>query len=267
MLCGNSIEYLIYFKFCFCSYATSAFDTNINNDISELNELFMKNEFEMKAKESYIVYLELRNVITDQIKSFRVKYDKDMKLIRIESMPIKWCSIDLRNNCAQNENRDRDLRFSLISQQEIDIDSLDENSEFHGLESSLSQHLKEGIIKKDENGTLRVLNEFRNQSTIYVRHSKFTKYYGNFENWKCVFDLAKVTLPDNLNKKLLSMIRVSLSDSNEYSENTKEGLFKTSSNRKEIIAAFDIDLNNLNTSDIDNVIRLNWFLGQTLIKL
>lgn len=192
-----------------------------------------------------------------------------MKWIQTEFMPIKWCSIDIRNNCIGQNTRD--LRFSLAS--ENIPNDVDEDSFWFGLKSSLNEHLKAGIIKKDQieaHGQLRVVNDFRNQSNIYVKHLTSTLYNGNFANWKGLFDFAKVEIPNDLNTSMLSVFNVALCEVNEHSENdVKEGLFQTNLNKKEVLITANINLIKLKEREreIHDLVMWSWYLSQTLLKI
>ena len=101
------------------SNAYWAFDSNLNIDQQYINSIFIDNEFDSIADDSYIVYLELKDIKTERIIAFRIKYDSNFEFFRAESLPIKWMSIDLRNLSDEHK---KDIRFSLLSDREVATD-------------------------------------------------------------------------------------------------------------------------------------------------
>jgi hypothetical protein len=253
--------------------ATSSFDSNVLSNDAIL-KLFIENDFETKISECYLVYAdELAATTTQQATSttcdYRVRYDVNMNLSRIETMPIKWLSVDIRN-CGQTK-AERDVRFMLTSQKCIAKDqSSTEGVKFAGFNASVSKSLRKGIIVKDtdDNETLRVSPEFKDKGNIFVRHSKFTKFYGKYDNWKAIFDLAKVKLPSDVSTEFLEHIRVSFCESHEFSDNDAEGNFAIQQFRKEILLTFKLEhFNSMKSNQIRDLIILNWFLAQTFLRI
>ena len=116
-----------------------------------MNSIFENNEFETLVTESYIVYLEMKN--KNDTLAYCLKYDFNFEFKRIESIPIKWLCIDIRN---QNEKKpvSYDLRFMLVSTKLIDL-------EVH--QTTISNL---NLFNKFKNGVIVQFNENSNQKLI-----------------------------------------------------------------------------------------------------
>ena len=213
----------------------SAFDSNINSDDNFLYGIFEKNEFDSKTDNNYIAYVEMSSVKLKKLNAYRLNYNSDLELVRVETLPIKWLSIDIRNLCHKmNKKSSRDLRFSLISEKEIKFGSAsdEEEKELFSNKNVLNQIIKDCIFKKngDSGNNLILCEEFKT-GEIFIRHSKAIKYQGGFDNWKPIFDLAKIDIPEDFARKWLEFITVSISDSDEFSDNDEYGKFQIFTNR------------------------------------
>ncbi|CAF0737858.1 unnamed protein product [Brachionus calyciflorus] len=242
------------------SQANTAFDSNVKTEANYLNNLFLNNEFDTKISNCYVVYAQLKNIESMRKNCYRLKYDPDIKLVRIETLPIKWLNIDIRNQCENKENRD--VRFNLVSEKEIDLDDremIDEN------ESNMI--LREGIIKKNADNEPIVIEELRNSPSIFVRYGESIKYYGSYENWKPLFDMANVKFPENISNNLLQNFRVSLSESKEYSDFDERGVFMTQASRSEVSISSKVDINTLKAVEINDLILLSWHLIQVFSRI
>ena len=264
-------------------HANSAFDSNISTDQKSLHGLFRSHEFESKASANFVVYLELLNnqIVGEEkknsrTKSYRVKYDTDMNLIRIETMPIKWLNIDVRAADANG----KDTRFSVISEKLIELAEPDiELQEKSGLDKSLNDKIRAGILKElscigdgedNEKKKVLVVNpEFRSTSSIFARSSNTIKYFGTVDNWKSLFSLAKVKFPSHLSSiKLLENIRICLCESDEYGENDPhDGQFKVTTSREELIVSFKIDVNELSAVELQDLVVIVWHVAQVFGKI
>lgn len=239
--------------------ANTAFDSNVNYDLNSLNTIFLENEFESKTSHTYIVYLDLKNAENQRKNTYRLKYGSELEFVRIETLPIKWCSIDIRNMTKNTETRD--IRFNLISEKILNLER--ENVD----ELKVNKAIENGVIKIDNNGNSILNEEFRSCSSVYVRDSKSIKYYGGYEHWKILFDMAKVQLPDNISKEFLKNFRICLSDSKEFSEPDERGHFSIKTNRTELSVASKVDVNSLKSSEINDLVLLCWYLIQIFAKI
>ena len=232
------------------SNAYSAFDSNLNIDQKYLNSIFIDNEFDSITDDSYIVYLELKDIKTERIIAFRIKYDSNFEFFRAESLPIKWMSIDLRNLSDEHK---KDIRFSLLSDREVATDV-----------SEIIKQIKQSVISLNgENARLVVSDDFK-QSDVFVRHSKSVKYKGNIENWKPIFHTYGLTL---LESKWLEEIKVAIADVDEFSENDENGSFKVSTNRKELVVSAKLDVKSLKITEFKELTDLMWHISQIFQKL
>jgi hypothetical protein len=245
-------------------HATSAFDSNISeNNQNKLHNIFEKNEFETLVTESYIVYVEMKTKDNKHLYAYRLKYDFNFELKRIESLPIKWLCVDIRN---QNENKavSYDLRFMLVSQKIIDL----EVDQKVASNLDLFNKFKNGaIVQLNENSNQKfIVHEYFRNAQVFVRHSKASKYSGNFDCWKGIFQSAGFNLnelPDHvINSSFYEQIAISLFDVFEHSENDEHGLFKKEALRKELIISAKIDINSLKTTDLQNLAELYWFIAR-----
>ncbi len=234
--------------------ASSAFDPNINKDISYLNLLFTENEFESESSETYLVYLELKN-LKNQVNCYRLKYNFNLELQRIETMPINWISIDVRN--TSNENS-KDIRFSLKSDKELDLN-----------ECNFSPQ----IIERIKNGVFKIIDEkimvdehFRD-SDVFIKHSKKVKYNGGIEHWQNIFNLVKMQLPKAFPIYMLEKIKFSLMDTSEYSENDQQGNFAVTSHRKEFNVYLKFDIKAFKNSDCKDAAIVLWFIALVFSKI
>ena len=84
------------------------------------------------------------------------------------------------------------------------------------------------------------------------------RYSGNFENWKQIFKLSKLDIPNNIDFNLLPFINVSFHEVEEFQDNDENGEFKMLAERKEFTITFKDDLNQY---DCSNLVKLMWFLG------
>ena len=77
--------------------------------------------------------------------------------------------------------------------------------------------------------------------------------------------MAGVDLPDS---KWIEKIIVSLSDTNEFSENDENGNFKVTTDRKELILTIKLDeISSLKQSEIKELSDLMWRLSHVFSKL
>ena len=102
--------------------AYSAFDSNISGEDQFLHAMFIKNEFEAKLSDYYVVHLELTDRLNDKkSKNFRIKYDSKLEMVNIKPLAIKWLNIDIINE--SNNKSCRDVRLHLISEQLVDLEA------------------------------------------------------------------------------------------------------------------------------------------------
>jgi hypothetical protein len=234
--------------------ASSAFDPNISKDISYLNLLFTENEFESESSETYIVYLELKNS-NNQVNCYRLKYNFNLVLQRVETMPISWISIDVRN--TSNENS-KDIRFSLKSDKEIDLNECN-------FSPQIIDRIKNGVFKIiDEK--IMVDEQFRD-SDVFIKHSKKIKYNGGIEHWQNIFNLVKMQPPKAFPIYMLEKIKFSLMDTSEYSENDQQGNFTVTSHRKEFNVYLKFDIKAFKNSDCKDAAIVLWFIAMVFSKI
>lgn len=219
----------------------------------------MENEFESKISHTYIVYVELKDVKKKNKTMYRLKYGPDMEFVRLETLPIKWLNIDLRN--SRNDSDNRDIRFNLISEKSLDLETEKINDK-----CNTNKIIKDGVIKIDQNENLILVDDFRS-SSVFVRDSESKKYYGDYENWKFLFDMTKVNLPDNISKEFFKNFRICFSKSKEFSLPDDKGLFSVKSNRLELSISSKIDVNSLKSSEINDLVLLCWYIIQVFSKI
>jgi hypothetical protein len=182
-------------------------------------------------------------------------------LIRIENLATKWLSIDIRNMCQESEIPKKDIRFSLLSEKEIILNNSTENE----INNILAEKIKQGIIKIKPDESIVVTDDFK-QCDIFVRHSKSIKFNGNFENWKPIFDMAKISFSQKQSEWLEHII-VSISDGDEFSENDENGMFKIKTNRKEVVITYKKDLLNLSLLEFKKLSFVMWQMSQMFSKI
>jgi hypothetical protein len=245
------------------TYASSAFDSNINSNKSPLHSLLRQLDFESKGSENLIVYLDL--VENERKMSYRLKYDNEMSLIRVESLPIKWLSVDIRNEHQSSGGR-RDIRFSVISQQDVKLhEDLSQRELF--------EKLKAGVLEEkkvdDEKKTFMVRKELRRSSQIFAKYSKSIKFSGGIDNWRSLFAMAKQKMPANVKRiELIELVRVCLCESDEYSEHDeREGGFGKLAGRGELIISFKLDLAGLSASDLSDLTCIVWHVAQVFLNI
>ncbi len=232
------------------------FDTHFFNDLKCFNIFFEFNDFNSKKSESYYVYLnklKVSKVGEREEFGIRIKYDSNLNLVRVKSQPIKWLCIDLKNNRLKKDKTD--IRYSLFSEQELKITSL---------ENEFDQDLKDDIRK----GALKMVNQelylndnFKDES-VFVRHCKSIKYSGNYENnWKALFDLAKIKFP-NIDLNLIKGFQVAFIDSVEYSKNDNNGLFTKKVNRRELLIGLKITINEIKSTECRDLVRMIWLISR-----
>ncbi len=247
------------------SYASSAFDSNANMNESELHAVFRQLEFESKCSETLIVYLD--HLLNEKKFSYRIKYDKEMNLVRVESLPIKWLSVDVRN---ENETGKKDIRFSVISQKEVKLgEDLNEREMLDKIKAGVLEKVKTNDEFEDKKEFL-VGKDFRRCSQIFARYSQSTKYYSDkVDNWRSLFAMAKMSLPKNVkNMSLISLVRVCLSESNEYSEHDeRDGGFGKVAHRRELIISFKLDVIELSASDLNDLACIVWHVAQVFLNI
>ena len=256
-------------------HANSAFDSNISqSNETKLHNIFEKAEFETLIVESYIIYVEMKNKNNENIYAYRLKYDFNFELKRIETLPIKWLCVDVRN---LNETKpvSYDIRFALVSQKTIEFNApATKNAEKNqnGMNSNscseLFEKFKQGVVKQlneASNQKLIVHESFRNGS-IFVRHSKSAKYTGNFDSWKEIFQLGGFNLNELpahiITTNFYEEITISLFDCNEYSDNDEHGLFRCVSDHKELLISSEVDVNSLTIFELQVLIDVFWYIAR-----
>ena len=252
-------------------HANSAFDSNITpNNENKLHNIFEKNEFDSSVTNSFIIYLDIRNDNGESLYAYRLKYDFDLTLIKIESLPIKWACVDIRNS---NEIKavSYDIRFTLLSQKAHEFNSSEfENNEKNASWLNFINMIKSGVIQKlnenDESIQKFVVNEYFRNGQIFVRHSQSTIYKGNSDSWKGILQLGGINLnhlPIHVaSNEFYELISVSLFDVDEYSDNDEHGLFANKAIRKELNISAKIDINNLKINDCEVLIDTFWYIAQ-----
>ena len=229
--------------------ATSSFDSNINTDEQHLHSLFISNEFEAKSSQSYIVYLN-----TGHQKECRIKYAEDLKFFKIESVPLKWMCVDIRNTSKLDGNRD--IRFKLISEKSIEL--VDDNCESE--KTVLNEKIRNCVFKISEENLI-VKEEFRNKN-IFIKHAKSIKYVGSSENWQPIFDLVKAKLPANFPSYLLNKVTVCIAESTEYSQNNPNGYFTVMAKQKEVFVSMKVDVKEMKNSECMDIVTVIWFIAK-----
>lgn len=256
-------------------HASSAFDSHISETYEPLlHKIFGDSEFDSQPSEGFIVYLELIDKQTNTIIAYRVKYDANMTLIRVETLPIKWLALDVRNTMENCKQLNSDIRFLLVSQKLIDISSVMSGEELMETDR-LSRHdallneIKKGIIKRidDTNDNKLIVNEYFREANVFVRHSKTIKYNGSFDNWKTIFQLAGINLenlPDYMqNSCFYNNINVSIFDLCEHAENDSNGIFtKVSTKRKELNIGIKLEMDKLKISECHELANITWWVSQ-----
>lgn len=244
--------------------AKSAFDSNVISYENLENKLLVDCEFESKISESYLVYLDLIGASKQAVRSLKIKYDLNMNLFKVDTHPLTWLSIDMRN--SSSFNTDRDVRFSLKSEKPVEVDKF-ECRLANG--ANLNEVIKRGVFIKDVNsGEFRLSNDIRTCATAYLRHSNGTKYYGKRDNWSHIFKLARVDMPQGVPDKLYESFRVCVSESDEYTDNQlHDGVFKTKLNRKEVFILAKVNFNELKPREIHHLIILAWNLAQAFLRI
>jgi hypothetical protein len=261
------------------THPTSAFDSNINCDESAVHALFRNLEFDSKSNENLIVYLDTP-VEENRKLSCRLKYDKDMNLVRVENLPIKWLNVDMRNqNKGVDGSQKKDIRFSVISQREIKLDEVNaaEKILFDKIKASgVLVECKTGSTEVVENSgeqtkVFAVVKEFRKNSQIFARCSKSTKYEGKLDNWRELFNVARIKMPTApLVKRieLIEAIRVCLCASHELSDHDeRDGTFGPVAHRRELIISFKLEISELSPSDLKDLVCIVWHVAQVMLKV
>ncbi len=255
-------------------YANSAFDSNISiGEHEHLHAILRELEFDTKAVDSYIVYLEMVDEDLTKSKkkrntSLRIKYDQDMSLIRVETFPLKWLNIDIRNDSSSNKDllQQKDVRFNFISEKEIDLD--------HPKNNQLKLKLKKCVCKEvqeEDNQSIKslIVNEEFRKNSVYARHSKTIKYYAKFSNWNSLFNMAKVKFPRLESRdKLLENLRIGVSETMEFTDNDlQSGLFRIKSQRHELSISSKMHINTMSSREMDDFVNLAWNVAQVFSKI
>jgi len=178
----------------------------------------------------------------------------------METLATKWLSIDIRNMCQDSDLKKKDIRFSLLSEKEIVL-----NSNVDDTTQDLIEKIKRGVVKIKPDESIVVSDDFK-QTDIFVRHSKSIRFNGNFENWKPIFDMAKISFSQKQSEWLEHII-VSISDGDEFSENDENGMFKIKTNRKEVVITYKKDLLNLSLLEFKKLSFVMWQMSQMFSKI
>jgi hypothetical protein len=243
-------------------FATSAFDSNINSDPKYLQSLLQACEFDVKISECYLCFFDMEKK-NYQIK-FRIKYDACLNVQKIETFPLKWLCVDLKNSSKEEKNRD--VRMTLYSKNKIELETFKAQ-----LEPLIGENIEKCFITAqpttaDSNGL--VVNESFREANLVVRHSRSICYSGNIENWKQLFDSTQTPMPNDITSQVYERILVSICDTDEYSENDHNGFFTKTSKRKELFITIKLnDLSCLDMADFKDMVSVYLNVARAFSKI
>jgi len=242
-------------------FATSAFDSNINSEPKYLQSLFDTNEFDMKISECYLCFFDIEK--NDYQMKFRVKYDGNMNLQRIETFPLKWLCVDLKNDSKKEKNRD--MRMTLYSKNKIEPETFKAQ-----LEPLIGVNIEKCIIKAQPTVNISdlIVDESIREANLVVRHSKSISYSGNVDNWKQLFVLTQTSMPTDIAPEVYEKILVSICDTDEYSENDHNGFFTKTSKRKELFVTIKLnDFASVKINEYKDMITVYWHIALMFSKI
>jgi hypothetical protein len=198
-----------------------------------------------------------------QIK-FRIKYDACLNVQKIETVPLKWLCVDLKNSSKEEKNRD--VRMTLYSKNKIELETFKAQ-----LEPLIGENIEKCFITAqpttaDSNGL--VVNESFREANLVVRHSRSICYSGNIENWKQLFDSTQTPMPNDITSQVYERILVSICDTDEYSENDHNGFFTKTSKRKELFITIKLnDLSCLDMADFKDMVSVYLNVARAFSKI
>lgn len=234
------------------------FHSSINQD---KQSFFKSYDFVSKTYESYIVYMETP---FKGKKFLRVKYDSNLKFMKLEHAPIKWICVDL---FGTNKNeKQKNIRFSLDSRELEDVD-YEYGYDYDVSYQNLIDSLIDGVLSKRINGLamkqyiIKYIDKYP-----FVKHVKSIEYSGDYEtNWKKVIESAKIRLPDEFNTSLFNKVKIKINDLYEYSR--FDSIFPHTLKRKELIVDMKIESNELNKCNVKDYIDFIWHLAIIFDKI
>lgn len=218
----------------------SAFNSNVTTDTNQLHSIFNDNGFKSIVTNSYTIYTDIKYPDPLKFNSYKLEYNSDLELIKVEKLPVKWLHVVMRDS-----NSKKDLSFCLESSKQED-----------------EKNFK--IFKACPINNEIVLNEqYRHFSQTYIRELKTIKYSGDFSSWQSLLNLDERTANQDIFERLV----VSVSLEKTHSDNGSNGVFQNTSEKKLIEISIDIDFSTLSALGYTQLISIMWIISQGVSKI